>query len=100
MTDYQLLIDPLVRYINNKKAQTIVDAEKTEIALYEKFRNMTATVYILRGSWLKKPYKHFHTDSKKRYLFITQANRRPCRSVPRTSLHCDLGRAHYCHHPG
>ena len=49
MTDYQLLIDPLVRYINNKKSKTIVDTEKTEIALYEKFKKYYSYgVYIAR----------------------------------------------------
>ena len=39
----------LARNINNEKAQTIVDAEKTEIALYEKFKNYYSYgVYIAK----------------------------------------------------
>ncbi len=39
----------LARNINNDKAQTIVDAEKTEIALYEKFKkHYSYGVYIAR----------------------------------------------------
>lgn len=39
----------LARNINNEKAQTIVDAEKTEIALYEKFKKYYSYgVYIVR----------------------------------------------------